>query len=310
MQRKRYNVLIIGGGPAGYTAALYCARAGLTACVLERLTAGGQMATTSWIDNYPGFENGVDGYELGEKMRLGAERFGVQTDYRNVDSVDLSQKTKIVRAEGEEFEADCIIIATGTVPRELGVTGERELRGRGISYCATCDGMFFKNKVVAVVGGGNTAAGDALFLARICKKVFIIHRRDTLRASRSYWSQIENNDKIEPVWNSVVEEIVAENNVKGIVVRDLKTQRTRVIDCDGVFAAIGRDPNTELFRGQVNMDESGYLLADETTKTNIPGVFAAGDVRVKQLRQIVTAVADGAQAAYNAEIYITESGIQ
>ena len=310
-QNEKVRCLIIGSGPAGYTAAIYASRANLSPVLYEGIQPGGQLTTTTEVENFPGYPKGITGLELMEDLKQQASRFGADIRMGIATAADLSAAPYRITIDGEKvIEAETLIIATGATAKYLGLPDEQKYAGMGVSACATCDGFFYRKKVVAVVGGGNTAAGDALFLARICKKVFIIHRRDTLRASRSYWSQIENNDKIEPVWNSVVEEIVAENNVKGIVVRDLKTQRTRVIDCDGVFAAIGRDPNTELFRGQVNMDENGYLLADETTKTNIPGVFAAGDVRVKQLRQIVTAVADGAQAAYNAEIYITESGIQ
>lgn len=304
MENKSYDVIVIGGGPGGYTAALYAARANLSTLVLEKFSPGGQMATTDIVENYPGFVDGINGFELGMQMKQGAERFGVKTKFSEVKSVDLNANPKTVTTKKAVFEAKTVILATGAYPRELGLLNEGMLRGRGVSYCATCDGMFYKGKTVAIVGGGNTAVADAIFLAKICKKVYLVHRRDELRAAKTYMDALEKTENIEFIWSSEVVEIMAQEVVTGVKVKSRKDDSVREIACDGVFVAIGNVPNTELIKGQVELDEAGYVLADETTKTDIPGVFAVGDMRVKPLRQIVTAVADGAVAAKFAEEYI------
>lgn len=301
-----YDIIIIGGGPAGYTAALYATRAGLDTLVIERLSAGGQLALTGEVDNYPGFEEGIDGFTLGMKMQGSAERFGAVTEYTEVLSLDLKDKIKKIITDSGEFEAKTVIIATGANPRELGLPREAELLGRGIHYCAHCDGRFYKDKTVAVVGGGNSAAADALYLSRLAKKVYLIHRRDSLRATKIYHEPLKNAENIEFLWDSAITELIAEQRVSGAKIQNLKTGELTEISCDGVFVSIGRKPATDFVKDTVNLDQNGYIIADETTKTNIEGVFAAGDVRTKALRQIVTAVSDGAVAVHFAEEYLNE----
>lgn len=305
MSDKVYDVVIIGGGPGGYSAALYCARADLSVAVLEKLSPGGQMGTTDMVENYPGFAEGINGFELGMQMQQGAERFGVVTELTEVTSVDLKSQPKVIETTDGTFLGRTVILATGASPRELGLPNEMELRGRGVSYCATCDGMFYKNKTVVIVGGGNTAVADALFLAKICTKVYLVHRRDELRASKTYMNSLKETDNIEFVWDSVVTEILQSGSVTGVRVKNKKAEEEHEIACDGVFVAVGNLPNTSLFKDQIELDEAGYVLADETTRTNIPGVYAVGDMRKKPLRQIVTAVADGAVASKYAEEYVT-----
>ena len=302
-----YDMLIIGGGPGGYTAALYAARAGLSVAVLEKLSAGGQMALTHQIDNYPGFEEGVDGFELAGKMQAQAERFGAVTEYAEVYQADLNANPKVVKTSDGDFYGRTVVIATGANPRELGLSEEQSLMGRGVAYCAACDGMFYKGKTVVVVGGGNSAAADALLLSRVAKKVIIVHRRDTLRATKIYHQPLMNAENVEFVWNSTVEKILSDGKVSGIVVKDVNSGQEKQIECQGVFVSIGRKPATELVKDQLSLDGGGYIVADESTKTNIGGVFAVGDVRTKQLRQVVTAVADGAVAAHMAEEYLAEN---
>ena len=297
MDKLHYNVIIIGGGPGGYTAALYCARSGLSVLLLEKMSVGGQMSTTALVENYPGFDEGVDGYELGEKMRAGAERFGTVTKYCQVDHVELKGKVKKVFATCGEYTSDAVVIATGAAPRELGIPRERELRGQGVSYCATCDGRFYKDKTVIVAGGGNSAAADALALAKLCKKVYVIHRRGELRASHSYLEPLKAAANIEFIWNAQIEELLEDGVFKGVIYTDKPSGERRQLLADGLFVAVGRVPTTELIKGQIDLDEYGYVLADETTKTNLEGVYAVGDVRAKPLRQIVTAVGDGATAS-------------
>ena len=304
-EQKIYDTVILGGGPGGYTAALYAARAGFDTLLLERLGAGGQMATTPEIDNYPGFPDGVDGFLLAENMKRQAERFGAKTKYAEATRVSLTGEVKRIEAGGEEILSRTVIIATGAEPRALGVAGERELVGRGVSYCAHCDGGFFRGKTVAVVGGGNTAAADALYLSRVAKKVFLVHRRDTLRATRVYHAPLFAAENLEFCWNSTVKEILSDGRVTGVRLLDVQTREEREIALDGVFVSVGRVPATELFREQVALDEAGYVLAGEDTKTNLAGVFAVGDVRKKPLRQIVTATADGAVAVAAVEEYLT-----
>ena len=297
MEKLHYNVVVIGGGPGGYTAALYCARAGLSVLVLEKMAIGGQMATTTAIENYPGFDLGVDGYELGMKMQAGAERFGAVTQYGDVQKVELSASPKKIITDAGEYTADSVILATGAAPRELGLPREQELRGRGVSYCATCDGRFYQGKTVVVAGGGNSAAADALALSKLCKKVYLLHRRDSLKASHSYLAPLEAAENIEFIWNAQIEELIGSPMLTGVRYLDKVSGQSHLLEVDGLFVAIGRVPTTELFRGQIDLDKQGYIAADESTRTNLPGVYAVGDVRSKPLRQIVTAVGDGATAS-------------
>ncbi len=299
-----YDMVIIGGGPGGYTAALYAARAGLSVLVLEKLSAGGQMALTSQIDNYPGFPQGVDGFELGMSMQEGAERFGAKTEYAQVERLDLQAQPKVIETSEGTFYGRTVVLATGASPRPLGLEKEQALIGRGVGYCAHCDGMFYKGKTVVVVGGGNTAAADALYLSRICEKVIVVHRRDTLRATKIYHQPLMEASNVEFYWNSAVRQLLHEEKLNGVVIENLLTGETHTLPVSGVFVSIGRKPATELVQEQLTLDEGGYIVAGESTETSIPGVYAVGDVRTKALRQIVTAVADGAVAAHQAEQFL------
>lgn len=299
-----YDVIIIGGGPAGYTSALYGARAGLKVILFEKFYAGGQMATSENIENYPGFDLGIDGFELAEKMKNQAERFGVKTELLEVTKVELDNKIKKITTTSGDFFAKTVIISTGANPKELEVDGEQKFKGRGVHYCASCDGMFYKNKTVAVVGGGDTAVADALLLSRVAKKVYLIHRRDTLKATKVYHDKLFNSENVTLCFDSKVVEILGENSLNGVRIENVKTKEQSQILCDGVFISIGRKPATEIFKNEINLDENGYILAGEDTKTNIDGVYAVGDVRTKPLRQVVTAVGDGANAIFYVEEYL------
>lgn len=300
-----YDIIILGGGPAGYTAALYACRAGFSTLVIEKMAAGGQMTLTSDIDNYPGFETGIDGFTLGMKMQQSAERFGAKTEFDEVLSVDFSNKIKKITTYSGEFLAKAVIIATGANPKELGLENEQSLTGRGIHYCAHCDGRFYKDKTVAVIGGGNSAVSDALYLSRIAKKVYLVHRRDTLKATQVYLKPLKDAENIEFLWNSTLCEVIFDNKVTGAKIKSTVTDNISEIEVDGIFISIGRKPATEFLKGILELDDNGYIIADETTKTNIPGVFAVGDVRTKTLRQVVTAVSDGAVAVHFAEEYLS-----
>ncbi len=300
-----YDMIVVGGGPGGYTAALYAARAGLDTVVLEKLSAGGQMALTDQIDNYPGFEDGIDGFSLGEKMKRGTERFGVKTKLTEVLSLELGGAVKKAETTEGTLYAKTIVIATGAGPKMLGLPEEADLLGKGVSFCAACDGMFYRGKTVVIVGGGNTAAAEALILARLCKKVILAHRRDTLRATKIYHEPLMNAENVEFRWDSEVTGLLHGERITGVRLRNRKTGEESTLPCDGVFVSIGRTPSTELVKDQLTLDEAGYILADESTRTNLPGVFAVGDVRTKTLRQVVTAVADGATAVHYAEEYLT-----
>lgn len=300
-----YDMIVVGGGPGGYTAALYAARSGLDVLVLEKLSAGGQMALTETIENYPGFAEGVGGFELAEIMQRQAERFGAKSEYAEVEKMELSASPKVLHTSAGTFYAKTVVLATGANPRKLGVAGEDELVGRGVAYCASCDGMFYKDKTVVVVGGGNTAAEDALILSRIAKKVILVHRRDTLRATKVYHQPLMQTGNVEFRWNSVITELLHDEKLTGVRLENVKTGEQELLPCDGVFVSVGRVPVTELVQGQLELDAGGYVVADETTATSIPGVYAVGDVRTKQLRQVVTAVADGAVAVHQAEQYLT-----
>ena len=303
-ERHVYDMIVVGGGPGGYTAALYAARAGLDTLVLEKLSAGGQMALTEEIDNYPGFEDGIDGFTLAEKMQRQAERFGAQSAYAQAEYMDLAADPKVLKTSEGTFYGRTVVLATGASPRELGLAGETALTGRGVAYCAACDGMRFKGKTVVVVGGGNSAAADALLLSRIAEKVILVHRRDTLRATKIYHQPLMEAANMEFRWNSVVTELLHEDRLTGVKLKDINTGVVTAVPCDGVFISVGRKPSTELVRGQLELDKNGYLVADETTKTTLPGVYAVGDIRTKPLRQVVTAVADGATAVHMAEEFL------
>lgn len=302
---KVYDILIIGGGPAGYTAALYGARSGFSTAVLEKLSPGGQMATTSDVENYPGFPGVVDGFELGERMQEGAEKAGAKTIYADVTRLDLLADPKVAETSEGTFLGKTVILATGAHPRKLGIPQEEALVNRGVAYCATCDGSFYKDKIVVVNGGGNTAVGDALYLAKLAKKVYLVHRRDTLRATPIYLQRLEDAG-VEIIWNSVVTGLQADKKLTAVELKDVKTGETRVLPTDGLFVAIGQLPESSLAAGQVAADQAGYIIAGEDTKTSVPGVFAAGDVRTKAVRQIITAAADGAVAVHFAEEYLNE----
>ena len=312
-ERTELDVAVVGSGPAGMTAALYAARAGLSVAVFERMGPGGQMTQTERLDNYPGFAEGVDAFELSFAMASQAERFGAErvsdevVDF-NVDAV----KKLLTCASGAQYSARAVIVATGAEPRELGVSGEAELRGRGVSYCATCDGGFFRGKVAVVVGGGNTAVGDALYLSRICEKVYVVHRRDSFRADALYLNALSELPNVELVLNSTVEAIrsttdgeVPMPHVESILVRDRNTGDERVVNTDAVFIAVGTTPRSNVLKAAgVALNEAGYVIAGESGATNVPGVFVAGDVREKPLRQVITAASDGANAATAAFEYL------
>ena len=297
-------MLIIGGGPGGYTAALYAARAGLSVLLLEKLSAGGQMAQTTQVDNYPGFPEGVDGFLLAEKMQAQAEAFGAKTELAEVYKLKLDAPIKEAETSEGAFQARTVVIATGANPRLLDVPGEQPFSGRGVHYCAACDGMFYRGKTVAVIGGGNSAVADALLLSRVAKKVYLIHRRDSLRATQIYHKPLMDAPNVEFLWNSAVTELFGEPRLAGAKVQNLLNGNEMDLEVDGVFVSIGRSPASSLAEGQLVLDNAGYIVADESTKASLPGVFAVGDVRTKALRQIVTAVADGAMAVHSAEEYL------
>lgn len=299
------DVAVIGAGPAGLTAGLYAARAGLNVVLFERISPGGQLAQTEHMENYPGFPEGTGGFELAFAMKQQADRFGASNVGEEVVSVDFTQNPKVLTTAFNEYRAKSVIIATGARPRKLGLELEEDLQGRGVSYCATCDGNFFRDKEVMVVGGGNTAAGDAIYLSRICKKVYLVHRRDKLRATAIYHKRLEDLPNLEFVWNAVPRKLVAdEGKLAGVRLEMLETGEERDITVDGLFVAVGTEPNTEFLGGALQCDETGYIVADESCATEVPGVFAAGDVRTKFLHQVVTAVSDGAVCAEEAAEYL------
>ncbi|WP_017539604.1 thioredoxin-disulfide reductase [Nocardiopsis halophila] len=300
------NVIIIGSGPAGYTAAIYAARASLEPLVFEgSITAGGALMNTTEVDNFPGFPDGVMGPDLMDNMRKQAERFGAELVADDVTEVDLAADPKVVKVGDETHLARTVIIATGSGYRELGVPGEKEFSGRGTSWCATCDGFFFRDKDIVVVGGGDTAMEEATFLTRFAKSVTVVHRREELRASKIMQKRAFDNEKIRFVWNSEVTEVLGESKVTGVRLRDRLTGHESVLDVEGVFIAIGHDPRVELFSGQLDLDDEGYLAVQApTTKTRVPGVFACGDVVDHTYRQAITAAGTGSAAALDAERYL------
>ncbi len=304
--KRIYDMVILGGGPGGYTAALYAARAGRSVVVLERLSPGGQMALTSEIDNYPGFPEGVDGFELGMKFQEQAHRFGAETQYAEVRELDLAADPKVLKTSDGDFYARTVVIATGAGPRKLGLPNEERLTGRGVHYCAHCDGMFYRGKTVVLVGGGNSAAAEAAHLARIAKKVILVHRRDTLRATKLYHEPLKKLPNLEFRWNSAVAELPGADRLSGVRIRNLISGEEELLEADALFVSIGRVPSTALVTGQLAL-ENGYIVADESGRTSVPGVFAVGDVRTKALRQIITAASDGANAAHFAEEYLAQT---
>ena len=308
MMEHIYDMIVIGGGPGGYTAALYATRAGLDTLVLEKLSAGGQMTQTTQIDNYPGFDEGIDGFSLGEKMQAGAERFGAKSEMVEVYSAELDQPIKRIETSEGAFFGRTVVIATGADHKHLGVQGEEKFLGKGVAYCAACDGMFYRGKTVAIVGGGNSAAADAMILSRICKKVILIHRRDTLRATKIYHDPLMKAENIEFRWNSTISGLKGKERLDGLKLCDVNTGEETELAVEGLFVSIGRTPATSLFGKELALDASGYIVADESTRTNLAGVFAVGDVRTKVLRQVITAAADGAVAAHYAEEYLAELG--
>ena len=299
-----YDMVIIGGGPGGYTAALYAARAGLRTVVLEKLSAGGQMALSNMIDNYPGFPEGIDGFQLADNMQQGAHRFGAETELADVYALDLHADPKRIETSEGTFYGKTVVFATGANPRPLDLPMEKELTNRGIHYCAACDGMRYRNKTVAVIGGGNSAVNEAIQLSRIAKEVYLIHRRDSLPADNVYLQTLQSTPNITILWNSAVTELLHEKALTGLQLRNTISGQTQELSCDAAFVSIGRVPATGLVSDQLILDKNGYIAADETTATNIPGVYAVGDVRTKHLRQIVTAVADGATAVHFAQEYL------
>lgn len=301
------DIAIIGAGPAGLTAGLYAARAGLSAVVFERLSPGGQLAQTDQLENYPGFPEGTEGFQLAYAMKQQADNFGVKTLSEEVTAVDFTATPKVLTTPFGTHFARTVVVATGARPRKLGVANEEELTGRGVSYCATCDGNFFRGKTVAVVGGGNTAAADALYLARVCEKVYLVHRRDQLRATAVYHQRLADLLNVEFVWNSTVSALEANEAgaLARVVVRDKNSGEERSLDVSGLFVAVGTLPNTEFLQGAIKLDQTGYIVADETGATSVEGVWAAGDVRTKQLRQVVTAVSDGAVCAEQAAEHLS-----
>ncbi len=303
-----YDVVIIGGGPAGLTAGLYTARARLKSLLIEKGLPGGLVTTTEWVENYPGFEEGIMGVELAQKMEKQAVRFGLEIIQGTVMDISSNKKIKGISLEGDlHYEAKTIILATGAHPRLLKIEGEDEFRGRGVSYCATCDGAFYKGKKIAVVGGGDSAVQEAIFLTKFAEMVYVIHRRDQLRAEKILQERAFSNPKIKFIWNSVPEKISGDDGVNALHIRNLKACDNSVLDVQGVFIYIGYNPNTEFLRGLVDLDESNYIITDKNMAASTPGIYAAGDVRSKPLKQIATAVGDGATAAMAAVKYIEEN---
>lgn len=305
---KIQDLIILGAGPAGISAAIYASRAKLDTVWLEKkFVQGGQIVNTYEVDNYPGMP-GMNGMDLGEAMAAHAEKLGISPVRENVTSVSLDGNIKVVHTRKNEYRAKTLILACGANHRKLGIPGEETLGGMGVSYCATCDGAFFKDLTVAVIGGGNVACEDAIFLARICRKVYVVHRRDTMRADKILQNRLFEFENVEMVWDSVPLEIYGTEKVTGVEIQNVKTKENRTLDVDGVFIAVGIVPATEMFQGLVHLDEQGYIVAGEEGITSVPGIYAAGDIRTKALCQVVTAVSDGANAVASVQKYLLEAG--
>lgn len=304
-----HDVIIIGGGPAGLTAGLYNARAKLKVALFERLAPGGQVLTTDWVENYPGFPDGVSGFELMDRMKNQAEKFGLEIRNDEIVRLELSEAKKIAYTGAGPIETKTVILACGATWKKLGIEGEDRLMGKGISFCATCDGPFYRDQEVAVIGGGDTAVEEAIFLTRFVSRVHLVHRRDQLRATKLIQERAMAQEKITFVWDTIPIRILGENGVEGIALKNVKTGQESQRDVKGVFVFIGTIPNTDLVKGQLNLDKNGFILTDDNMQTSVPGVFAAGDIRSKLFRQISTAVGEGATASYAAEKYI-EAGIE
>jgi len=303
-EKKIYKVIIVGGGPAGLTAGLYTSRSRLDTLLIETGLLGGQMTTTELVENYPGFPRGIAGDELSRLMEEQAKRFGLEVVAKPVVGAKLEGDKKVVETDEGSYFCDALIICTGTEYRKLGVPGENEFTGKGVSYCATCDGAFFRNSQIVLVGGGDSALTEALYLTKFVKEVTVVHRRDALRGAKIYQERVFANPKIKLLWNSVIEEIKGDSVVRSVLVKNLKTGKVTVHFTEGVFLFVGLLPRTQFLKGLVQMDEAGYLLTDEDGETSVKGIFAAGDCRKKLLRQIATAVGDGATAAFAAEKYL------
>jgi len=309
MADSLYDVIIIGSGPAGLTAAIYTSRAKLETLVIGGTTWGGQLMLTSEVENFPGFPDGILGLELMSKMRMQAERFGAKLLFEDVTSVDFSSRPFKIGVGDKSFEAKAVIVATGASAKMLGLAAEYNLVGRGVSYCATCDAPFFRDKKAVVVGGGDTAMDEALTLAKHAREVTVIHRRDQLRASKILQERVFANRKINFVWNSVVEDILGKERVEGVKLKNVKTGEVSMFPTDAIFVAVGHKPNTDLFRGQIDLDEKGYVIVHDETKTSVEGVFAAGDVQDPKYKQAVTSAGSGCKAALDAEKYLQEHPI-
>lgn len=305
-KKRRYDVIIIGSGPAGYTAGVYTARAKRETLIISGVLPGGQLMLTTEVENYPGFENGIFGPELMSIMRKQTERMGATIVDDEVVNVDFRHPPFKVLTPSEEYESDAVIICTGASPRKIGVKGEQEFGGKGVSYCATCDGPFFRNQEIVVTGGGDTAMEEAIFLTKFGKSVHIVHRRDKLRASQVMQDRAFENPKIKFHWNKVIEEITGKEKVNQIIVRDLKTDEKQPLEAGALFVAIGHEPNTKLFKGQIDLDDQGYIVLKDLTKTSVEGVFAAGDVHDHRYRQAVTAAGFGCMAGIDVDKYLSE----
>ena len=304
--KTSYDVIIIGAGPAGYTAGIYCSRARHDTLIISGLLPGGQLMNTTDVENYPGFEEGVMGPDLMLTMRKQAERMNTAIIDDVVVNVDFRDRPFKVLTASEEYETKAVIVCTGATPRKIGIKGEETYSGKGVSYCATCDGAFFRNQDIAVVGGGDSCMEEATFLTKFASKVHIIHRRDTFRASKIMQERALNNEKIEVHWNSTIEDIKGDQKVQQVILKDVKTGENETLEMGGVFVAIGHEPNTELFKNQLEMDENGYIIQKENTQTNVKGVFTAGDVHDHRYRQAVTAAGFGCMSAIDVDKYLTE----
>ena len=298
------DLIIIGAGPAGLTAGLYAARARLKTVLLEKLAPGGQVLLTDWLENYPGFPEGISGFELMDRMKRQAERFGLVIENQNVSRLELSRGNKMVITDKGSLETKALILTSGATPRKLGIEGEELLTGKGISYCATCDGPFYRDQEVALIGGGDTAVEEAIFLTRFAAKIHLIHRRDELRATKLLHERVIAQEKVHIIWDTLPIRIVGDSEVKGIDLKNVKTGESTHLPVKGVFIFIGYIPNTELVTGQLDLDESGFVKTNNDMQTSVPGVFAAGDIRSKILRQVATAVGEGATAAFAVERYL------